>query len=311
MTGLVSVVMPVLNGAEWLAEATESILAQTHRDLELIVVDDGSDDSSRDIAAAAAERDPRVRTLFLERNPLGTSSARAANAGIALARGRYIARMDCDDIALPDRLSRQIEFLEAEGLDGCGGRAQAFGADEGVFRYSDTPAGMERELVFRVCLLHPTLLTRAELMHAFPYLESASHEDYEWLTRVAAGGGRLGNLPEIVLRRRTHAEQANVRHRELFMRDLRRYRFLHVMRLFPRTRPAEFQALAALAERTLRGPEELEAAAAWLVRLADIPDSGLRHLLLVRWREACDGLAVPAGDPFRERIARQVAGGEG
>lgn len=310
MSEMVSVVMPVLNGAEWMAEAADSILAQTHRALELIVVDDGSDDASRDVADAVAALDSRVRTLFLEPDPLGTSSARAANAGIALARGRYIARMDCDDIALPHRLARQIEFIEAEGLDACGGRARAFGAEEGVFRYSDTPAGMERELIFRVALLHPTLLARAELMHAFPYLESASHEDYEWLTRVAGGGARLGNLPEIVLLRRTHPEQANVRHRDLFLRDLRRYRFSHVMRLFPGTRPAEFQALAALAERTLTRPDQLEGAAAWLVRLAEAPDAGLRHLLLKRWIEACEGLDRPSGDPLRERVARLVSGGE-
>lgn len=311
MTALVSVVMPVLNAGEWLDEAIASILGQTHQELELIVVDDGSVDNSREIAARAAVLDTRVRTLSLDPAPELTSSSRAANAGLAIARGRWIARMDADDIALPRRLELQLAFLKARELDACGGLAENFGAqnEEGLFSYSETGEAIERELVFRVGILHPTLLARAELMRAHPYREQASHEDYEWLVRISAAGARLGNLQEVILRRRTHADQAHRRHHALFVRDLRRYRFLHVMRLFPETRPAEYQALAQLAEETETDPAALPAAAAWLVRLADTPDPGLRHLLARRWEMACDRAGVTAGDAMREQVGGRIRRG--
>lgn len=306
---LISVVMPVLDAGPWLGESIESILTQTHEELELVIVDDGSSDDSREVAAAAAARDRRVRTLFLEPLPGNTSSARAANAGIALARGDYIARMDGDDIALPHRLERELEFLEERGLDGCGGLAQAFGSEDRLYWYPESHEGVERELLFRVGILHPTLLARAELMRAHPYLERASHEDYEWLTRVCAAGARLGNVQGLLLRHRTHEGQAHVRHVELFLRDLRQYRFRHLMRLFPATRPAEFQALAAIAEKVpIAGREALEAALAWLLRLADVEEAAMGDAMAYRWGQICDRAGLAAEDPMRRRYAEAAAG---
>lgn len=305
---LISVVMPVLNAGAWLGESIGSILAQTHEALELIIVDDGSSDDSRAVAAAAAARDDRVRTLFLEPLPGNTSSARAANAGIAIARGDYIARMDGDDIALPHRLERELGFIEENGLDGCGGLALAFGSEDRLYWYPESHDGIERELLFRVGILHPTLLARAELMRAHPYLERASHEDYEWQTRICAAGARLGNLQDVVLRHRTHLGQAHVRHVELFLRDLRQYRFRHLMRLFPGTRPAEFQALAAIAEKVpMAGSGELEAALAWLLRLADVEEAAMGDAMAYRWSQVCDRAGLAAEDPLRRRFADAVA----
>jgi glycosyltransferase involved in cell wall biosynthesis len=304
MARLVSVVMPVLDAGPWLGEAIDSILTQSHEDLELIVVDDGSSDDSRDIASAAAARDERVRTLFLERDPPLTSSSRAANAGNALARGAYIARMDADDVARPRRIERQIAFLEERGLDVCGGLAQGFGTGNGRFLYAETPEGVERELIFRVGLLHPTMLARAELMRRHPFVEAATHEDYEWQVRVAAAGARIGNLQEILLDRRLHPAQANLRHAILFMRDLRQYRFRHVLRLFPRLGPDDYQILASLAEKWVpAGTAELERAGDWLVRLADSPDRTLRPLMARRWEQACDRAGLAPDDSLRRRFA--------
>ncbi len=104
----VSVVMPVYNGEKYLAEAIESILAQTFTDFELIIVDDGSTDSSAEIVRSYESRDGRIRFLQLERN-MGACIAR--NRGSAAARGDYIAFMDCDDVSLPTRLEKQARFL--------------------------------------------------------------------------------------------------------------------------------------------------------------------------------------------------------
>lgn len=311
MSGLVSIVMPVLDAEAWLGEAIESALAQTYSDLELVIVDDGSNDASRDVAAAAAERDPRIRLLALERDPALTSSARAANAGIAVARGEWIARLDSDDICLPDRLERQLEFLEARGLDGCGALAEAFGEEARTYWFAETHEGIERELIFRVGILHPTLLSRAELMRRIPYKREASFEDYEWTIRAVAAGARFGNLQEVLLRHRVHPGQANRRWRALFLKDLRRYRFQHIMRLFPQTRPAAYQPLAWLIEEAELTGAELEAAGGWLVRLADFPDRQLREKMALRWRSACERAGVGAGAPLRERIEAEIlSGGE-
>lgn len=304
---LVSVIIPVLNAAAWLAEAIDSILAQTHRSLELIVVDDGSSDESRDIAAAAAARDRRVRTLFLPRLESSTSSARAANAGVAIAKGRYIARMDADDIALHRRLELEIAFLEERGLDACGGLAQAFGKDDRLYWYPETGDGVDRELLFRVGILHPTLLARAELMRAHPYLECASHEDYEWQVRVAAAGARLGNVQEVVLNHREHPDQAHVRHVSLFLRDLRQYRFRHLMRLFPGTRPGDYQLFTAIAEKAaITDPDDLARTASWLARLARVEEAAMTPAMGYRWQQVCDRAGLAAGDPLRDLYGRAL-----
>lgn len=311
MSGLVSVVMPVIDAEAWLGEAIESVLAQTYSELELVIVDDGSLDSSREIAAAAAAGDPRIRLLALERDPRLTSAARAANAGLALARGDWIARLDSDDICLPDRIERQLAFLEGSGLDGCGGLAEAFGGEARTYWFPESHEGIERELIFRVGILHPTLVTTAELMRRVPYREETSFEDYEWTVRAIAEGARFGNLQEVVLRHRVHEGQANQRRRELFMRDMRRYRFLHVMRMFPETRPATYQPLAWLIEEAELEGAELEAAGGWLIRLAEIPDRVFREKMAVRWRLACDRAGVGRGEEMRERIDARILAGAG
>jgi glycosyltransferase involved in cell wall biosynthesis len=305
---LISVVMPVLNAGPWLKESIDSILAQSHDELELIVVDDGSSDDSREVAAEAAARDPRVTRLDLDPLPGNTSSARAANAGIGIARGAYIARMDADDVALPERLQRQLAFLEVHDLDACGTLAQAFGSEDRLYWYPESRDGIGRELLFRVGILHPTLLARAKLMHDQPYLTSASHEDYEWQTRVWAAGARLGNVQEVLLRHRTHLDQAHVRHAALFGRDLRAYRFRHLMRLFPRTRPDEYQSLAAIAEKAeISGADELAAAADWLARLADVEEEAESVAMGRRWDQICDRAGLDPGDPLRALYAKAVA----
>ena len=102
--------MPVYNGEKYIAEAIESILTQTFTDFELIIVDDGSQDGSWEIIRSYAARDDRIRIIQLEHN-MGLSNAR--NRGIAAANGEFITSMDCDDISLPERLRKQVDFLQA------------------------------------------------------------------------------------------------------------------------------------------------------------------------------------------------------
>ncbi len=106
--GLVSVVTSCYNGEKYLSETIRSVQAQAWRDWEMIIVDDGSQDASAEIAARFAAEDPRIRVLRQENR----GSAAARNAGIRAARGRYIALLDADDVWHPDFLSSQLAFME-------------------------------------------------------------------------------------------------------------------------------------------------------------------------------------------------------
>ncbi len=106
----VSVIMPVYNGEKYLADAVESILTQTFTDFEFFIIDDGSTDGTAEIVKHYANRDKRIRFLQHERNQGQTA---AQNRGIKEASGKYIARMDADDVSLPQRLERQVNFLDA------------------------------------------------------------------------------------------------------------------------------------------------------------------------------------------------------
>ncbi len=105
----VSVLMTTYNGERFLGKAIESILSQSFTDLELIVVDDGSTDSSASIIRSFSKHDSRVRGIFFNRN-LGVP--KAANCALRATRGKYIARMDSDDLCHPDRLAKQVAYLE-------------------------------------------------------------------------------------------------------------------------------------------------------------------------------------------------------
>src|SRR6476661_6105481 len=119
MTPPVSVLMPVYNAGRYVAEAVESILGQTYADFEFLIVDDGSTDRSRAILERYAARDPRIRLVSRP----NTGYAAALNELLGLARGELVARMDADDVALPERLLRQVNYLRAHPEVVCVGTA--------------------------------------------------------------------------------------------------------------------------------------------------------------------------------------------
>ncbi|WP_369411346.1 glycosyltransferase family 2 protein [Phycobacter azelaicus] len=110
--GLVSVIMPVFNAEKTLTRAVASVQAQDYPDWELVLIEDGSSDGSADLCADLAAADPRIRVLRQSRN---SGAAAARNAGLAQARGRYIAFLDADDEWLPEKLTSQLSFMEASG----------------------------------------------------------------------------------------------------------------------------------------------------------------------------------------------------
>lgn len=208
----ISVVMSVYNGAQFLASAIESILNQTFRDFEFIIVNDGSTDSSPVVLDEYAHRDRRIRLISRENRGLIVS----LNEGIASARGKWIARMDADDISFLDRFEKQMTWLQKTGADICGGSVKLFGARTcRTWRYEQDDDVIKLQLCFNAPFAHPTVVIRTELAQKHPYDSLAKHgEDYDLWTRLALAGAKMTNVRETVLRYRVHAQQISRIHIE-------------------------------------------------------------------------------------------------
>lgn len=207
MTPLVSVLMPVYKTAPFLREAMDSILSQTFSDFELIVLDDCSPDNAEDILDMYS--DPRIVRYRGERN-VGLSNV--LNVGIELARGKYIARMDSDDLSLPRRLQVQVDFLEAHPeIDLVSVGMQLFGAKEEVWVRERNPEKVKINALFHSPILHASSLWRKNRFEDNGLCfrqEMVPAEDYDLWTRALLKGLKLVNLPDILYRYRIHPDQA-------------------------------------------------------------------------------------------------------
>jgi glycosyltransferase involved in cell wall biosynthesis len=203
----VSVLLPVRDGGAHLDEAIASILGQTLDDLELVVVDDGSEDETPERLARWAARDPRVGVH--RQRPTGIVAA--LERARASARAPLLARMDADDVAEPERLARQVALLEREPeLAACGCGVRYFPEDAvagGARRYERwlngvvTPAEIARSIFVECPIAHPTLLARAgALAVAGGWVDRGWPEDYDLILRLWAAGHRLGKVPDVLLR---------------------------------------------------------------------------------------------------------------
>jgi glycosyltransferase involved in cell wall biosynthesis len=210
----VSVLLPVRDGERHLREAVESILAQTFDDLEVVALDDGSGDGTPAILADLASRDARVRVERRARKGLTT----ALNDAARVAVGSYLARMDADDVAAPDRLERQVVFLdENPKVAVVGGAYEVIDDDGRVTRAVRFPTGddaIRRTMRRRNCILHSTVMMRADAFSEAGGYRLDQAEDYDLWLRIGRRS-RLANLPDVVLRYRRHAEQYSVEQIEL------------------------------------------------------------------------------------------------
>lgn len=208
MTPLVSVVMPVRDGGGFLGAAVQSILSQSFSPLELLLVDDHSTD--RAIAKLACD-DPRL--ILLKNAGHGISSA--CNTGFAQARGEFLARMDADDLSLPDRIETQYTYLqEHPEVDVCGACVEIFSEQAlagGNIRYQAwlnscrSPSEIQRALFIESPIPNPTAMFRRDaLLRLGGYLDPAWPEDYDLYLRVDEAGLKMGKPQPILYRWREH-----------------------------------------------------------------------------------------------------------
>ena len=205
----ISVIMSVYNGETYLEEAIESVINQTFKDWELIVINDCSTDLTEKILSGFASKDKRIKVYTNEANLKLPASL---NKAISVCSGKYIARMDADDICLPERLEKQYIFMESHGdvaLSSCRFMTLKDGvyASGGAGGRCDSDA-LRAMLLVTNPILHPGVIAKAEVMKAFNYDETLTcTEDLELWTRMAMKGEKMQILPECLLIYRLHDKQ--------------------------------------------------------------------------------------------------------
>lgn len=212
----VSVLLSVRNGMPYLPLTVESLLRQTHRDFELVVVDNLSSDGSRDYIEQQAAADPRIRYFPNERD-LGHSGG--LNRGLSLCRAPWVARIDADDVALPERLERQLAFLRDNPdvkLSSC----LAYYIDPGGRRVGKTEHPVATREVFRdfmarnemIGLLHPGAIYDRELVTGLGGYRPAfgAANDMDLWSRIAETGCTVLVQQERLMEYRVHPDQLSV-----------------------------------------------------------------------------------------------------
>ncbi|HEC35643.1 MAG TPA: glycosyltransferase [Anaerolineae bacterium] len=231
----VSVLMPVYNGERYVAEAIESILAQTFADFEFIIVDDGSTDGTPSILAEYARQDPRIALLT---NGANRGLVPTLNRGLKACRGEYIARMDADDISLPERLARQVTCMDQHPEVGVLGTNIAYIDSGGRLlnggRPKDpepmSPAMVHWSLLWHCAIYHPTVMVRRRVLEwtGFAYDPAFRHaEDRDLWTRLAPHT-TIASLSEILVHYRilptsvcrAHRGEQRARDRAITHREL-------------------------------------------------------------------------------------------
>ena len=205
----ISVIMSVYNGEEYLAEAIRSVVNQTFENWELIIINDCSKDKTSEILAEFSSQDERIK---VHTNEVNLKLPASLNKAISLCCGKYIARMDADDICLPDRLEKQYKFME-ENSDVALSSCRFMTVKNGVYISGGAGGRCDNEAIRALLLvtnpiLHPGVIAKAEVMKKFNYDTTLTcTEDLELWTRMAIENQKMQIIPECLLIYRLHDKQ--------------------------------------------------------------------------------------------------------
>ena len=236
--------MPVFKTEPFLREALDSMLSQTFTDFELIVLDDCSPGNAEDILDEY--KDPRIVRYLGEKN---AGLANVLNVGMEMARGKYIARMDSDDLSSPNRLEVQVNYLEEHpDIDLCSCGMTLFGAMEDRWVRESDFETLRINALFFSPILHASSVWRRD---AFDRLglrfrqEMVPAEDYDLWCRALSGGLRLVNIPECLYQYRIHPDQATGNTEKTLQKEqLVREGFLRT--IFPKAEEKDIVSIAAM-----------------------------------------------------------------
>jgi glycosyltransferase involved in cell wall biosynthesis len=207
----VSVVINAYNAEPYFAECLDSLLAQTLQDFEIIIVDDASTDRTPAIAEEYVRRDPRIR---VERNERNLGIPATINRALALSRGKFVAKMDADDVSLPQRLERQVAYLREHAkvvmVGSWWARIDLEGRELGAQRPWPSNERLARQMLTRCVLMHTGVMYRGDLVRHIKYREFFRYaQDYDLFLRMA-DEGEIAILPEILVKQRLNYEGVTV-----------------------------------------------------------------------------------------------------
>jgi glycosyltransferase involved in cell wall biosynthesis len=211
---LVSIVLPVYNGEKYLAESLDSVLAQTYQNWELVIINDGSTDGTENLILKY--QDKRIKYLPNDGNK---GIIFSLNRGLQESNGAYIARLDSDDIALPNRLEKQVGFL-SENLDYamCGSYFQTIDSNGRLLKNVMFPANnrdAQSYLLLHNCFCHSAIMMRTSIAKELKYDEKFQVcEDYDLWYRISRKG-KILNLPEFTTLYRVHDNNMSTRKSEI------------------------------------------------------------------------------------------------
>ncbi|MBO9732627.1 MAG: glycosyltransferase family 2 protein [Chitinophaga sp.] len=233
-TPLVTVFMPAYNGEAYIEKAIQSVLDQSFTNFELLIINDGSTDRTLEIIRKFT--DPRIRLVHNDGNK-GLTFTR--NRGIEEAKGQYIAILDCDDIAMPDRLKAQISFLDSNpDIALCGGQAITIdesGKETGNLNVIAGDKNISPELVFHNTFINSSLIIkRSAMLEAGGYRDFSPAEDYELSYRIALRHP-VANLKEVLVAYRLHNNNiSKVQREKIINAELRIIENIHTNLGIPR-----------------------------------------------------------------------------
>ncbi len=210
MNILVSVILPAYNAGLYIAEAIGSILSQTYTQFELIIINDYSTDNTEAVIQSFTDH-----RIVYHKNPTNRGLIYNLNIGLSLAKGKYIIRMDADDISLPTRIEEQVSFMETNPTVGISGAwFQSFGSYNGVGHYEKSDNEIKLQTLFHCRFCHPTVIIRKQVIDSnnLQYSTQFPHaEDYELWARMAFIT-QFANLQKVLLKYRVHNNNITIKH---------------------------------------------------------------------------------------------------
>ena len=231
----ISVIIPVFNAEKYLKSSIDSILNQTEKDIEIIVINDGSTDNSLEILNNLQKLDSRIKVISRENRGVIES----LNEAIKNSSGKYIARMDADDISFKDRLEKQFNYMEKNNLDLCGTSAITInekGEEIGKIIRPENKKEIMKFTILHNPFIHPSVMFRREIVEKIGLYKKFKHaEDYEFWTRIVFKYN-VANIQEPLLYYRIHENQITKKKNthmvftSILVRFLALFRFIFIFR---------------------------------------------------------------------------------